>query len=505
MMKTKLGMMMLAAGMVMLAPSCKKEGCTDPAATNYNPDIKEKNDDGSCIYPEPTPTTKSIVDVSGSIYGNRTWDADTIYRLNSFVRVEDGAILTIEAGTVIFGDFETKGTLVVQQGGKLMAIGTAEDPIIFTSEKAVGLRSPGDWGGIVLCGKAPNNISTGLSELEGAYGGFHGGTDAADNSGTLKYIQICYAGIPLNPNQEVNSLTLGSVGSGTTIENIVCAYGLDDSFEWFGGTVNCKYLVAYRGFDDDFDVDNGYSGNVQYCFGVRGSQFADQSLSNGFEVDNDGSGSSNTPFTSPTFSNVTLLGPKADRNLTIDDNFGRAMHLRRNNKIHIHNSFFTAYPTGIYIDGSGTTANATADELQVRNCVLAGVDNWGGNGWGSAGTIYTGTGTGEAAGINHPSAPRGFPCDTTGNATGGFNDGTWFLTAAYSNEILDKWQDAGIDAGAFSLGTPAVLPIGGSALLTGASFTGMSSWFETVTFRGAFGTTNWASWADWNCATTVYN
>jgi len=500
-MKTKFGMIILALGTLAIIPSCKKEGCTDSLATNYNADIKEKNDDGSCVYPDPIPTdsTKSIVEVSGSITGARTWDKDTIYRLNSYVRVESGATLTIEAGTVIFGDNETKGTLIVQTGGKIYANGTAADPIIMTSEKEPGLRNPGDWGGLVICGLATNNIAGGTAELEGGYGAFHGGTNDADNSGSITYVQICYAGVPINPNEEVNSLTMGSVGSGTVIENVMCAYGLDDSFEFFGGTVNCKNLIAYRGFDDDFDVDNGYVGNVQFCFAVRGQSFADQSGSNGFEVDNDGAGSSNTPFTSPTFSNVTEIGPKEDRTTTISTLFNNAAQLRRNNKIKIHNSFFTGYPNGIYIDGTGTSANCTADELKIRNCVIAGVDNWGGNGYGEAGVIF-GVGT-VANGVAHPTNPKGFPLKTNDVA---FDDSAWFHTPAYGNLALDKWQDAGIDPTIFDLGTPGVLPLGGSALLTGASFTGMASWFSSVAYKGAFGTTNWTTWGDFNCSITDY-
>jgi len=504
-MKTKIGMAVLAAGLMVVMPSCKKEGCTDPTATNYNPDIKSKNDDGSCVYPEdptPTPTdsTKSIVEVSGDINGARTFSNDSIYRLNSYVRVQNGGVLTIEPGTVIYGDVETKGTLIIQQGGKIMAEGTAADPIVFTSEKDPGLRNPGDWGGIVICGKATNNISAGLSELEGGYGGFHGGSDDTDNSGVLKYVQICYAGVPINPNQEVNSLTMGSVGSGTTIENIVCAYGLDDAFEWFGGKVNCKNLVSYRCFDDDFDVDNGYSGNVQFAFAVRGSYFNDQSGSNGFEVDNDGAGSSNTPFTSATFSNVTIIGPKANRETGIGQTFNNAAHLRRNNKLKIHNSFFTGFPNGIFIDGAGTIVNAQANDLVVKNTVIAGVEHWGGNGYGSVGTIFAGA---PANGLVHPgSAPVGIPLKTTDV---GFDVTAWFNTAGFGNSVLDKWQDAGIDPTIFNLGTPGVLPMGGSVLLSGASFTGMPAFFETVSYKGAFGTTNWASWADWNCAITAYN
>src|SRR5690606_18824100 len=135
-------------------------------------------------------------------------------------------------------------------------------------------------------------------------------------------------GIPINPNEEVNSLTLGSVGRNTTIEYVLCAYGLDDAFEWFGGTVDAKYLVAYRGVDDDFDVDLGWSGNVQFGLGIRGASLADQSGSNGFEVDNNGSGNDNQPYTSGTFSNITIIGPKKTRDTPISLQFQHCAQLR---------------------------------------------------------------------------------------------------------------------------------------------------------------------------------
>jgi hypothetical protein len=261
---------------------------------------------------------KTIVDVEGVIEGNVTWTADKIYRLKGYVRVGEEATfgtvtkvgtLTIQAGTVIIGDKATKGTLVVQRGSKLIANGTASAPIVFTSAEGVGSRAPGDWGGVVICGKAPNNL-TGTIELEGGYKGFHGGTVADDNSGSLKYVRIEYAGIPLNPNQEINSLTMGSVGSGTTLEYIMASFGLDDSFEWFGGTVNAKYLIAYKGTDDDFDVDNGYSGNVQFGLSYRDGNLADASGSNGFEVDNNSKGDAVAPYTSATFANISVIGAK---------------------------------------------------------------------------------------------------------------------------------------------------------------------------------------------------
>ena len=484
----------LLGASTLVATSCNRKGCTDETALNY--DEKAKKDDGSCEYPS---TNTELVTVEGEITSTVNWTNDKQYLVKGFLRVQEGGVLNIEAGTVIFGDTETKGTIVVQRGGKINANGTAANPIVMTSEKAPGLRQPGDWGGLVICGKAPNNVPGGTAELEGGYGAFHGGTDPADNSGVVRYVQINYAGIPINPNEEVNTLTMGSVGSGTVIEHVFAAYGLDDAFEWFGGTVNCKYLVAYRGLDDDFDVDLGYSGYVQYGLGIRGASLADQSGSNGFEVDNDGPGSNNTPFTSATFSNMTIIGPKADRNTAISLQFQNGAQLRRNNKLKIHNSFFTGYPNGIFIDGAGCAANATANELRVRNTVIAGVEHWGGNGYGSAGTVFTDA---PANGAQHPNNPRGEALKTNAD---GFDVTAWFTTSTYNNTILDKWQDAGINPTIFELGTPGVLPQSGSILLSGASFTGMPAFFDQVAFRGAFGTTNWtAGWCDWNCALTSY-
>ncbi|MHB1179307.1 MAG: hypothetical protein ACYCZO_13360 [Daejeonella sp.] len=449
-------------------------------------------------------TTKAIVEVpAGNITVNTKWTKDKIYRLNGFVRIGrdakntqnqpavEGITLEIEAGTVIIGDRESKGTLIIQRGNKIMAQGTASSPIVFTSEKNPGFREAGDWGGVVICGKAINNQSGGEAELEGQYGAWHGGTTDNDNSGVLKYVRIEYAGTPINPNQEVNSLTMGSVGSGTVIENIQCSYGLDDAFEWFGGTVNCKYLIAYRGLDDDFDVDFGFRGTVQFAIGIRDANAADQSGSNGFEVDNDGSGTSAAPFTSAQFSNITVIGPKKDKDKTVSAQFQNALHLRRNNKIKIYNSVFVAYPNGLFIDGAGTTANASNNELVFKNNVLTGVDGWGANGYGTGGT---------------PSFPNpiGVEMKSTGNIGSQAID-VWFKTTSFGNVTYPKWQDIGIDPSVFDLGdAPKVLPVNGSILLSGASFTGLTG-FETVAYRGAFGTSNWTTgWANFIPQQTQY-
>lgn len=454
---------------------------------------------------------KEIVQVTGNITGNVTWTANKIYRLNGFVRVQDGAVLTIQPGTLVIGNRESKGTLIVQMGGRIIADGTADKPIIMTSERAPGLRNPGDWGGLVICGRAKNNITeaTGQpTELEGGYGGFHGGNNDNDNSGILRYVRIEFAGVPINPNEEVNSLTLGSVGSGTVIENVMCSYGLDDAFEWFGGTVNAKNLISYRNLDDDLDVDLGYSGNVQFALIVRGENLADQSGSNGFEVDNNGSGSNAQPFTSGVFANVTIVGPKANRETPISLQYQHGAQLRRNSRISIYNSFLTGFPYGLYIDDdrAGSGQAFLDNELQIRNVILAGVEHWGGNGYGSAGTVFTGA---PSNGAQHPTNPRGQALRSHANFPGGQAAyEAHFNTTAFNNTIMPKWQDAGINPSLFEDGVINPVPQAGSMLLTTAKWDNTpkaGAFFQKVNFLGAVGTQNWtAPWAEWNCHIVKY-
>lgn len=468
-----------------------------------------KNENPIVIVPD----NKSVVELSGSISGNRTLDKDTVYLLKGFVRVGEDlslsgtptktAILTVEAGTLILGDRETKGTLIVQRGSKIIAEGTAENPIVFTSERGPGLKNPGDWGGVVICGKSTNNFPGGSAELEGGYGGFHGGNDEADNSGILKYVRIEYAGIPINPNQEVNSLTLGSVGTGTKISYVQCSYGGDDAFEWFGGTVNCDHLVAYRCLDDDLDCDNGFRGNVQFVLAIKDPNLADQSGSNGFEVDNDGSGSVNTPFTAPSFSNISLIGPKSNRETVLSTQFQNLGHLRRSCKIKIYNSVGAGYPFGFYVDGTNTVNYAKNGDLVIRDFVLAGVENWGGSGFGDTGRVFVnaivgtqkvGTGTpGDSVliGKSHPTNPKGLPFKST--------DATWDMQSWFtiSNSLETKYSDVGILESIFGAENPNVLPTAGASILSGANFTGIPQ-FTNVAYKGAFGAENWtSSWVEW--------
>jgi hypothetical protein len=471
----------------------------------------KKDDDDDNGNGKKDPTDMAIVEVSGELKGQITWVADSIYRLNGFVRVMDGAELTIEPGTLVIGERTSKGTLIVQMGGKIFADGTAEKPIVMTSEREPGFRNPGDWGGLVICGKASNNVTAATgqpTELEGGYGAFHGGTDDNDNSGIIRYVRIEYAGIPINPNEEVNSLTMGSVGNGTIIENVMCSYGLDDAFEWFGGTVDCKNLIAYRCLDDDLDVDMGYSGNVQFALCIRGENLADQSGSNGFEVDNNGAGSNAQPYTSGVFANITIIGPKGDRENPISLQFQHGAQLRRNSRISIYNSFFSGYPSGIYVDDdkAGSGQAFLDDHLQLRNVVLAGVEHWGGNGYGSAGTIFTGA---PANGNQHPNNPRGVALKSHANFPGGEAAMVaHFNTPAFNNQLLDKWQDAGINPSLFEDGIPTLTLNSGSMLATAAKWDNTpkaGSFFEQVPFIGAIGSNDWTEgWAEWNCHIVKY-
>ncbi|MBW6460226.1 MAG: hypothetical protein K0B08_06590 [Bacteroidales bacterium] len=455
--------------------------------------------------------SKEIIEVSGNITGNVTWNEDKIWRLNGFVRVQDGGKLTIEPGTLVIGDRESKGTLIVQMGGQIFADGKADKPIVMTSERGPGLRNPGDWGGLVMCGRARNNITdaTGQpTELEGGYGGFHGGTNDNDNSGIVRFVRIEFAGIPINPNEEVNSLTMGSVGRQTIIENVMCSYGLDDAYEWFGGSVDGKYLIAYRNLDDDLDVDLGFSGNIQYALCIRGVTLADQSGSNGFEVDNNGTGSSATPFTTAIFANVTIAGAKGNRETPISLQFQHAAQLRRNSRISIYNSVMTGYPNGLYIDDDkpGSGQAFLDNELQIRNVILAGVEHWGGNGYGSAGDVFTGT---PSNGAQHPNNPRGVALKSHANFPGGQDAyEAHFNTASFNNKLLAKWQDAGLNPSLFDEGVVNPLPLAGSMLLNGAKWDNTpkaGAYFDKVSFIGAFGNDDWtADWAEWRCDIVTY-
>jgi hypothetical protein len=451
--------------------------------------------DESPIDPIDQGNNSGVVEVTGDLTAATTWKADKIYLLKGNVFVTNNAVLTIGPGTIIKGDKGTKGTLIITRGAKIEAAGTAEKPIVFTSNIAAGARDRGDWGGLVILGKAKNNKGTSV-DIEGISDatdkGKHGGTDDADNSGTLKYVRVEYAGIPLGPDNEINGVTFGSVGSGTTVDYVQVYRSGDDAFEWFGGTVNAKHLIAVGTWDDDFDTDNGYSGNVQFGIAQRVASIADVSGSNGFESDNNNTGANDQPQTSAVFSNITVLGPvdKAGAG-SINANYQHAAQIRRNSAISILNSVFAGYTEGIFYDDAlpaGATPNSSGNYTNGKSVF--------------ANNLVLGS-NGKSNQIKASNAT------TLALISAGLNLNNVFTPTAYaSNVFTDPYKYAPDLVVAAKQGTPNFTVVAGSAAAAGAVFTDAKvsgAFFEKVAFKGAVGTTDWTTgWAHYNPQTLAY-
>lgn len=295
----------------------------------------------------------NIEEIEGTLT-SRTLTNDKQYLLKGQVFVPDGATLTIEPGTIIYGEKRSRATLIIDRGGKLVAKGTKEQPIIMTSAQEPGERDRGDWGGLVILGRArTNQIDPNIEGIDPPV--VFGGTDDEDNSGEMEYMRVEYAGIELTPNNETNSITMGGVGRGTKMDYLMVSFGGDDGFEWFGGSVNHKYLISHSTWDDDLDVDFGYSGNVQFALVVRNPFFADQSQSNAFECDNGPNDNDVQPYTTGTFSNVTVYGPRDRVGRSISGNNFHSIDLRRRTAVSIFNTIVTGFPTGLRFNTASVT------------------------------------------------------------------------------------------------------------------------------------------------------
>ena len=364
---------------------------------------------GSSTAPsnESSVTTKSLgnanADITTDITANRTLSADTVYTLKGFIHVTNGATLTISPGTKILGDFNTLGSsLFIMRGAKISAIGTADLPIVFTSSRAAGQRQPGDWGGLILVGNAPANRS-GSVIVEGTgtdgttvVGGknyevlYSGGTTATDNSGTLSYVRVEFAGYAPSLNNELNSFTFAAVGSGTRISYLQSMAGLDDAFEFFGGGLDGDHLVAYETGDDMFDMSEGFVGRLQFLVGFNSVQLTPRtgagSLATDLEgIENDGcngsgcdNGFNQQPFTVPLIANFTLVGCGAQACVGPAGGFG--MMLRRGTGGYYVNGVVSRFPAAgvslrdpeTFLRGAsvGVPDLATSD-LQIRNVLFA--------------------------------------------------------------------------------------------------------------------------------------
>lgn len=377
-MKKPLVLTLMSASMLaaaMFGTSCKK-------------DNQPSEGDRFVSATQVVPTVHTLSGVLGT--GHNVVDtilltsAVTDWRLSGLVYVDSADVLIIQPGTTVKGlqgDTANKipgGGVIVTRGAKIIADGTAAAPIVFTS--AAATPASGDWSGIVLLGNAKSNTATRV-QVEGipsnppadaTFGGPVG--NDADNSGILRYVRIEYAGFVLSLNNEINGLTLAGVGSGTVIDYVEVFKSNDDSFEWFGGTVNASHLLSIDALDDMFDTDNGYTGTITYALGLADTTRADQSASNGFESDNNSTGTGATPLTNPTYNYVTIVGVRTQARASITNGapsgtgtYGRAAHLRRNARFAINNSIFIGYNYGLSQDLSlgSTTGTFTNDYVQA--------------------------------------------------------------------------------------------------------------------------------------------
>ena len=469
----------------------------------------------------PVGVVSKTVTLSGKITKDTTLFAKDVNYLSGVVYITKGVTLTVEAGAKVLGKSGLDvASLVITRGAKIIAKGTAENPIVFTS--ASQNPQSGDWGGIVILGTAKVNQTltwkgaavAGLTSVEGGINdtevgyGLAGSGDAvfptgndADNSGILQYARIEYAGYAYQPDNELNSLTMAGVGNGTTIDHIQVTYAKDDAYEWFGGTVNCKYLIAYKTQDDDFDTDFGYAGNVQFGIVLRDSAIADISTSEAFESDNDGKGSTLSPKTTAVFSNITAIGPRIDPISGKGNSLYRAgAHIRRNTGISIMNSIIAGWPVAIQFDAStGTAVDKNIDDstIRIKNTTFAG---------NTENIKYTVSGT--PTGASSASLLTWFSNPFFGNTilnTAGPDVLKLIQPFNYTNPDFTPFANANTSTAniASTLGTLGIgvhLDYSKNGAFTDAKL--QNAFFEKVTFRGAVATSGvnqtwWKGWTVW--------
>lgn len=362
--------------------------------TTYRYRVRGVSTAGAGAYSaEITNTTlaagRTVVSVSGDITTNTTWVADNVYRLQGFRKVASGATLTIQAGTRIEGDFNTVGSsLFVLRGARIVAIGTAQFPIVLTSSRAVGTRQPGDWGGLIIVGNArinrgpPTNLEgTGTDATQNPLIDYAGGTVDTDNSGELRYVRVEFAGFGPAQDAELNSFTFAAVGSGTQFNWLQSMSGLDDSFEWFGGTADAKFLVSYEAGDDHFDMSEGFSGRLQNLIAYQSRILTPRAGAGNVSsdpqgIENDGcngascgTGQDSQPFTVPLVANFTLVGFPST--VTTPAGGARGVVLRRGTGGYYYNGLIARNNvSGLSIRDVATGTRAAAGLLDVKNHLL---------------------------------------------------------------------------------------------------------------------------------------
>ena len=301
---------------------------------------------------------KPVIVVTGDVDPNETWTSANYYVLRGAVFVRAGSTLTIAPGTRIIGESGSVGTLVVERGGRLNAAGTAEAPIVFTSDQPIGQRGRGDWGGIIINGRAPVNLQGGQGEGEGDTG-VYGGNDPNDNSGILRYVRVEFSGIEFSPDNELNGIAFQGVGRGTTVDHVQAHMSRDDGMEWFGGTADIKHGVVSNAADDSFDWTFGWTGRAQFIAITQRGDDAD----NGIEADSSEFNSGDLPRSHPQIYNMTLCG---DRDRNEGGESARGANLRRGTAFTIRNFLLTGFKSvGFQISDPATVAEVTNGTSQM--------------------------------------------------------------------------------------------------------------------------------------------
>ncbi|MFN4079670.1 MAG: hypothetical protein ACK4NS_02120 [Saprospiraceae bacterium] len=475
-MKKLLSIAALFAALAFVVVSCKKDD-----------DNKDDNQN-------------TLVELTGDLT-TRTLTADKKYLLKGQVFVRSGQTLTIEPGTVILGDRRTKGTLIIDRGGKIEANGTVEKPIVFTSSLEEGIRDRGDWGGLVILGNAAcNQIDPAVEGITpavvfGANPSNSVGPKVAndeESSGTLRYVRVEFAGIELTPNNETNSITVGGAGRGTVMEYCMVSFGGDDGFEFFGGTHNAKYLVSFCTWDDDFDIDYGWTGNVQFGLAIRYPSYADQSQSNGIETDNGPNDNDVQPYTTGVVSNLTLIGPIANGTSVSQANNAFAADFRRRTGLSVFNSVMAGFRFGIrfnqasvlgqYQNGVGVLAN---------NLLIAPATTYSA---GSGVNVADVKAYWEDAARNNASI-EGAVNDAVYTAAG--LNPNWFFGSRLADQYPSN-PSFGVSSGTITTGASFANPKFSEPNRT-AFFN------KTVNYRGAFGATDWSDgWAEFDPVNKKY-
>lgn len=425
-----------------------------------------------------------FVELQGNLATQRL-TKDNKYLIKGQVFVREGQTLTIDPGTVIFGDKATKGTLIIDRGGKIEAVGTAQEPIVMTSSLAPGSRDRGDWGGLVILGRARTNQADPV--IEGITPSvIFGGNDDNDDSGSLQYVRVEFAGIELTPNNETNSITMGGVGKQFEMDFCQVSWGGDDGFEWFGGNNDSKHLIAFAMWDDCYDVDFGWTGRVQFALAVRYPSYADQSGSNIIETDNGPNDNLTTLLTTGVFSNLTGIGPRFTNTQSISGNYQHAIDMRRRTALTIANSVFVGMPRGIRMNQQSVYDNYNGGTGFLLNNILVAPT-----------TTYA----------------AGSSMTATANDVKNLWEAT--NTTIVDTDLPVVFATLGLNANIF-FGTNVstdyannpTFEVNSGTLTSGASFTNpklADSYFTQTTYRGAFGGTDWtAGWAEFDPIQKVY-